>query len=107
VRTSTKEVDRRMFKRHDVSLGCRVEGMGATQIAHVADISEGGARLHGVKDLAVGARGTLRIDELSASIPFAVRGADGDAFRISFDLNETGRRSIQALVERASVRSAA
>jgi methyl-accepting chemotaxis protein len=107
VRTSTEEVDRRMFKRHDVNLGCRMEGLGANQAGHVADISEGGARLHGVKDLAVGARGILRIDGLPASIPFAVRGADGDAFRISFDLDETGRRSIQALVERASVRSAA
>nr|WP_294512499.1 methyl-accepting chemotaxis protein [uncultured Rhodopila sp.] len=107
VRTSTEEADRRLFKRHAVDLGCRIEGAGATQSARIREISEGGARLTGTAGLSAGGRATLRIDGLSAQIGLTIVGTEGDDLRVSFEPDEAARLGIRALVERTAFKSAA
>ncbi|MFL5283092.1 MAG: methyl-accepting chemotaxis protein, partial [Rhodopila sp.] len=105
VRTSTEEADRRLFKRQEVDLGCRVEAAGRTQPARIVDISEGGVRLSGVADLPGGANGTLHIDGVRSALPFVLLGTDDGNTRLSFRLDETARREVQALINRIDRKS--
>jgi methyl-accepting chemotaxis protein len=77
VRTSTTEVDRRRVVRHQVDLPCRLSVPGqAVSSAHVIDISEGGASLHGGPSLPLDTRGALHLDSVGFALP-NVRSREG------------------------------
>jgi methyl-accepting chemotaxis protein len=90
VRTSTAEVDRRQTSRYAVDLAARwsVAGQGE-HLIRVSDLSEGGACVRGAPDLAVGTRGTLRLDGTAVALPCLTRATDTDG--LAFGVL-TGRR---------------
>jgi methyl-accepting chemotaxis protein len=100
VRTSTEEVDRRLFKRVPSDLLCTIEVAGHPQRVHIADISEGGARLIGATQLPAGGTGTVRINGVQAALPVAILAVDEESVRIAFKADKAGQREIQALIER-------
>jgi methyl-accepting chemotaxis protein len=108
VRTSTAEVDRRMFQRHDVDLTCRLElpGLGPVD-ARVSDVSEGGARLTGAAGLTPGTRGTLRMAGLATPLAFTVRGTEGAATRVTFTLDDISRVALRRMLSAGAPRAAA
>jgi methyl-accepting chemotaxis protein len=108
VRTSTADVDRRMFQRQEMDLACQVEVPGLGPIAaRLTDLSEGGARLAGAAGLTRGTRGTLRMAGLTRPVPFAVRASEGAALRVSFETDDTGAQSLRALLAKSALRPAA
>jgi methyl-accepting chemotaxis protein len=108
VRTSTADVDRRMFKRRQVDLACRVEvpGHGAHQ-ARVVDISEHGAMIQDAAPLADGAHGALHIDRLSSPLAFTVRTSEDGAMHVMFNLDEAATTSLRAQLDRMALAVAA
>ncbi|HYG91046.1 MAG TPA: methyl-accepting chemotaxis protein [Azospirillum sp.] len=108
VRTATQDVDRRQRPRYQLDRGCRVSAGGLESPAHVVDLSEKGACLTGAPDMRPGARGTLRIDGVALTIPFAVlehrdeglhlrfelTGSDGDAFERAFPQLVAGAKRV-------------
>ena len=88
VRTSTPEVDRRVAKRSQVDLPCRVSVPGqAAFTARVRDISEGGANVRGGSSLPPGAHVTLNIDGFGFALPGIVRSSEGDTLHLIFELD--------------------
>jgi len=107
VRTSTAEVDRRIFQRVDSREACRVELSGrASQNAQIVNISQGGARLEGVGDVALGARGDLRLAGIAAPIGFNVVGTEDGMVRVAFTSNEAVPELL-AWIEARGTRAAA
>jgi hypothetical protein len=107
VRTSTAEVERRMFQREDVDLPCQLEMPGeGTIAARLGDLSEGGARPTGTSGLRPRTRGTLRTGGL-APIEFTVRSVDGAAVHVAFETDDVGRQALHAYMARGVNRRAA
>ena len=97
VRSSTSEVDRRETVRHTVGLACRVNVPGQpTASAHVSDISEGGACIHGGPHLV----GELLLDGVGVNLPFVVRGAENDLLHVKFELADAARAQFRPALER-------
>jgi hypothetical protein len=108
VRTSTAEVDRRLFERAATDLPCQIAVTGQPPTAgRIVDLSEGGARLATAKPLPDGATGTLRVDGIQAAIAFVVRGTDRNGARILFAADEAGRAAVRALTGRMALKQAA
>ena len=108
VRTSTDDVDRRIFQRHAVAMPCRITVAGhGTLIGHVIDLSEAGARISGLPAMAIGTRGTISLDGVGAPLPFVVRRDDGDAIGIALEPAEAGAAQLRALVTRMASQQAA
>lgn len=108
VRTSTAEVDRRSETRSPVTLRCRL--MVAGHEAHsvmASDLSEGGACLHGGPPLKTGVRGTIDVDGVGFSLPFAVRGADDDGLHVRFELDTAAQVAFRSVARRLAARFAA
>jgi len=92
VRTSTTEVDRRIFQRFDIAASCNVELPGkASQPAQIVNMSEGGARLQKLPDLAPGTSGKIRLAGIPAPMNFKVVGAEDGLIRIAFTSDETAQ----------------
>ncbi len=89
VRTSTRQVDRRMLPRHGVDLPCRlhVDGRGILE-GRVVNLSEQGARVICEKNLSSDTRGTLTLPGLTDPLPFVVRAVDGTTLGLSFGLSD-------------------
>jgi methyl-accepting chemotaxis protein len=109
VRTSTTEVDRRQSARVKTSQACRVSVSGAgSHEARLVDLSEAGAAIRGSASLQAGARGTMDVVGIGASLPFAVRSVDaqGNA-HLSFSLDEQRTEQVRAFLARSEPRRAA
>jgi methyl-accepting chemotaxis protein len=107
VRTSTTEVDRRSGERHAVDLPCRVTVAGQTYAASLADLSGTGAHVRGTNALRPGDRGTLAIDGVGFAVPFEVRHGDGDAFGLTFTMDDATAAKFAGVPERLSRQHAA
>ncbi len=83
VRTSTEETNRRMFERVAVDVPCEVSVGGTTHRGRIEDLSEGGARVAGVPEAAVGQRGTVAAAGHSAD--FETRAVDSGRMHVMFD----------------------
>ena len=108
VRTSTAEVDRRVLKRHDVDLPCRVELPGRGILAaRLIDISDGGARIAGLTDVAPATRGTLRLDGVATALAFSVLDSSQNVTRLALDLDNAAEQALRVFLDGVAVRSAA
>ena len=101
VRTSTTEVDRRMTRRHEINLRCRLTIAGQRVLGgRMVDLSEEGARIADAPLLPVGTRGTLDVDGVGAPLPFTVRNQSGDALGLIFDANGATATAVRTALER-------
>jgi hypothetical protein len=101
VRTSTVEVDRRIFERYDLGLSCRVELSGRGSFAvQLKDLSEGGAKATGLPDLAPGTRGDLSVEGLAAPVSFKVLGMAEEVAHLAFEPNPAGTQALRSLLAR-------
>jgi methyl-accepting chemotaxis protein len=108
IRTSTDEMDRRKTVRRAVDQACRLTIPGqAACTARIADISEGGASIHGGPLALVGTRGTLHLDSTGIALPFSVRSSDKDMLHLIFDLDAATLAKFRATVERLDQNRAA
>ena len=107
VRTSSQEVDRRLFSRHQVDLVARVSvGGGSPCSVHLLDISEDGARFTGCPEPSIGQRGELRLDGLATPIHFTVIKQDGDQTGVRLDSDPAVANAVRALLEHEVKRAA-
>ncbi len=103
-RTSTADLNRRQHPRLGAALHCQVQLHGhAGHGARIIDISDGGAQLEDMRNAPAGARGTLRIDGLDATLPFTVMQSDGSSTHLHFVADEATMRSLHDFVERLSL----
>jgi methyl-accepting chemotaxis protein len=101
VRTSTSEVDRRLNHRLAVDLPARLTVAGQPAFAgRVADLSEDGARLREVPDLAPGTRATLDIDGIVTGVPVVVRNRYADALGLFFDADAVTAAKVKTAIQR-------
>jgi methyl-accepting chemotaxis protein len=108
VRTSSAEVDRRLFQRFRVETPCQIDlPVGGARAALVGDLSEGGARVTGVPDAAAGMVGTLRIDGLAVPLAFRVVERSDDAARLAFQTDDRGRAAVAQFLKTVAMRAAA
>jgi methyl-accepting chemotaxis protein len=107
MRTSMREVDRRVTKRLAMELPCKLIIAGQTHTARLVDLSEGGARLVGGPTLQTGTRGMLRLDGFPNPLGFSVIGTDGDALRLGFALDEATATAFHGVPERLAQQHAA
>ena len=107
VRTSTAEVDRRTSGRHSADLPCRLTIAGRMHDARIADISEGGARVHGAPAIERGTRGTLSLDGVGFPLPFIAQDDASGGLRLTFDLDTATAAKFRGLPARLVSRRAA
>jgi methyl-accepting chemotaxis protein len=108
VRTSTAEVDRRLYVRRAVDLPCQVDISGQVgRAARVADISEAGARLIDLPGAAAGTTGTLRLDALPMPLAFRIKSVEGATAHLSLEPDEAGRLALGAWLKTVTARAAA
>ncbi len=108
VRTSTTEVDRRHVIRQAVDLPCWIDVAGqASRNARVTDISESGACITGTLTQPVGTRGTLGLDGVGVTLPFAVHGCEGDTLHVAFDLDAVASARFRPVLDRLRLSQAA
>ena len=85
VRSSTGEVDRRVYQRYDVVLGCQFTlNASGTHTGQTSDISEGGARIEGTYGAQPDETGILTLDGVALRIPVRVRAVSGTTARLIF-----------------------
>ena len=108
VRTSTAEVDRRMFPRYDVDIACQIEVIGqAPRAGRIRDISAGGVRLSGEPPWPLGGSGTLRIDGLPESFQFKILSADGGVAHLLFEAGGGENAALRHMLDELASRQAA
>jgi methyl-accepting chemotaxis protein len=108
VRTSTAEVDRRLFQRHATDLPCQIDLPGLGRIAaRIVDISEGGARVTGLPAISVGMRGTLQTSGMATPVAFIVRDVSDTAAGLAFETDDPVQQTLRAGLQRLPLRSAA
>jgi methyl-accepting chemotaxis protein len=108
VREAGIEVERRQSHRYSVNLPCRMKIPGRDgDAARLADLSERGARITTTVLLAVGQRGSLRLDSLDQELPFVVRARSEGVLNVAFDLDTTTARALGAIAEGLGRREAA
>jgi methyl-accepting chemotaxis protein len=108
VRTSTTEVNRRQVVRHRDDSPCHVSVAGqAAQAARITDISRVGASIRGGPSLHPGSVGMLRLDGAGFDLRFIVRGRDGDALHVMFELDETSAGRLEAFLAHLGTSQAA
>jgi len=108
VRTSTAEVDRRLFQRHATDLPCQIDLPGLGRIAaRIVDISEGGARVTGLPAISVGMRGTLQTSGMATPVAFIVRDVSDTAAGLAFETDDAVQQTLRAVLQRLPLRSAA
>jgi hypothetical protein len=108
VRTSTAEVDRRLYLRREVDLPCQVEMTGdARRTARIVDISEAGARLIDLPGASAGTNGTLRLDALPMPLGFRIKALDGETVHLSLEPDEAGRHALAAWLKTVTAQAVA
>jgi methyl-accepting chemotaxis protein len=90
VRTSTADANRRMSARHPTSLGGEIfDSVGMRHEGELLDISETGARIRCNPEMKRGETGALKVQGFETTLPFAVRGKDGDNLRVELQLTDS------------------
>jgi hypothetical protein len=107
VRTSTADVDRRVWARRKADLPCHVLVAGQTLTAKVVDLAEGGAGLVGIPGLHAGAAGQLSLNGFGYPLPFTVQGYLDELCRVAFELDTETAEKFRGVPERLTRRSAA
>jgi methyl-accepting chemotaxis protein len=108
VRTSTEEVDRRMWPRYRVDRPCQVEMPGAApRAARTADISEGGCWLVDLPGVSVGARGMLRVNGFPKPLAFRVLEVGEQGVHGIFDLDTATLDSLRGFLATIALPAAA
>jgi len=109
VRGSTPDVDRRSSPRHLVNMAGRLSVAGGPEVAiRIFDLSEGGASVRGAdQTVAAGSKGTLRVEGLGAPLPWTARAVTIDGLHLAFALDDIGRTTLRALLDRSSGKRAA
>jgi len=106
VRTSSSEVNRRAYKRYSVDWPCQIDLPDRpTVMAHITDISAGGARISGVPDTVSGTPGTLRLND--ATLPCRVLNVQDEIVRVTFEQNNESAQALSALLQPLALPSAA
>jgi hypothetical protein len=74
----------------------------------IFDLSEGGASVRGAdQTVAAGSKGTLRVEGLGAPLPWTARAVTIDGLHLAFALDDIGRTTLRALLDRSSGQRAA
>ena len=108
VRTSATEVNRRMSERLDVDLPCHITTPGEpVHQARMTNISDGGALIVDGPSLSVGVSGSVKVDGLSAALPFVVRYVAMNELRVAFRADEATQAQLLPFLERMVPRKAA
>ena len=108
VRTSTAEVERRQLQRHQVDLAASLSIAGRdSHDVRVSDISIGGACVQGAPDVAVDARGVLRLGGVTAPLPCTVRASEEDGLHLVFELDHAAEAALNLLLDRLTLPAAA
>jgi methyl-accepting chemotaxis protein len=100
VRTSTAEVDRRLYGRLDTHLACRLTQGGQVHQALVVNLSEGGALVTGAPALQAGSLGSLAIEGIDAALPFVVKDSTATSLRLTFTLDATATNALEHRLQR-------
>jgi methyl-accepting chemotaxis protein len=88
VRTSMADANRRMSMRHVVAARGQVfDSAGRQHEAELLDISETGVRLRCSPEMRPGETGSVKVQGLSAALPFIVRQANGDNLHVELRLS--------------------
>jgi methyl-accepting chemotaxis protein len=99
IRTSTADVNRRMVDRKVMNQPGTLELHGDSHRIVVQDISESGARLHGLTaDIDVGATIGLVVDGFSTRLDGLVVGKDATGVSLRFELAETAQQALRHFV---------
>jgi methyl-accepting chemotaxis protein len=89
IRTSTAEVNRRFFERREMNQPGTLEARGIAHRIVVRDLSEGGARLHGLKaDIGENETISLLIDGFPTRLDGLVTAKDTTGVSLRFHLTE-------------------
>jgi methyl-accepting chemotaxis protein len=107
VRTSSQEVDRRLFSRHPVDLAAQASIGGRPSCAvRLLDISEQEARFTGCPERSIGQRGELRLDGLATPLRFTVATRHEDETGVRLDGDPAAANAVRTLLENRSKRAA-
>jgi hypothetical protein len=110
VRSSTHDVDRRLYRRVPADVPVQVSLNGGPRMTmRIADLSEGGARLLGSVDVLPGAAGVLHPGSmgLTEPLPFGVVRADRDGMAVRFDAADASRVGMRDLAAQFAAAEAA
>jgi methyl-accepting chemotaxis protein len=99
IRTSTADVDRRMFTRLEIGRQGTIEVRGRSRSVAVRDISEGGAMIdEDMPDASINSPVVLSIAGIAAKLNGVVTRKELNATMLTFDLSEDETRVIRDLV---------
>jgi len=99
IRTSTADVDRRIFTRVSVDRHGTIETQGKSYRVLVRDLSEGGAMIdENVPDLMIDSHVTLQVDGIAVKLHAVVARNDQNAAFLKFDPSGDAARTIRELV---------
>jgi methyl-accepting chemotaxis protein len=98
IRTSTADVDRRMFVRLEVGCHGTIEVQGKSYRVVVRDLSEGGALIdESMPAAGMGNQIVLSVDGIAAKLKGVVARKDPNATLLKFDLSEEAAKIIRGL----------
>jgi methyl-accepting chemotaxis protein len=84
-----------------VDLACRISVPGqAAHIAHITDLSLGGASILNGPLLPIGRRGMLEPDHGGVVLPFTVRGIEAGVMHVAFELDAAAETKFSPVLER-------
>jgi methyl-accepting chemotaxis protein len=99
IRTSTADVNRRMFERKEINQPGALESRGISHRVVVHDLSEGGARLRDVKtEIDVNEAISLVIDGFPTKLGGFITGQDATGVSLRFDLTKTTGQAIREFI---------
>ncbi len=99
IRTSTDEVNRRIFARKEVNRPGRLELRGTAHSVLVHEISEGGAKISGLAmEIGEDEPITLMVDDLAARLSGFASRADGGGIMLRFVLAPTALAAVREFV---------
>jgi methyl-accepting chemotaxis protein len=99
IRTSTADVNRRVFERKELNQPGTLESQGISHRIVVQDLSEGGARLRDLKtDIGVNAAISLVLDGFPTKLSGFITGKDVTGVSLRFDLTEAAMQAVRDFV---------
>jgi methyl-accepting chemotaxis protein len=99
IRTSTADVNRRMYERKEINRPGTLEAQGMSHRIVVHDISEGGARLRDLEaDIEDNAAVSLVIDGFPAKLGGFVTGRDATGVSMRFELAKPAEQAVREFV---------
>jgi methyl-accepting chemotaxis protein len=99
IRTSTADVDRRMFTRLEIGRQGTIEFQGKSRSVAVRDISEGGAMIdESMPDAAINSPVVLSIQGIAASLKGIVARKDSNSTLLTFALSEDEAGVVRDLI---------